>query len=143
MALLPAVVFGQEKVVIVRHGSTPEGDIIRARADAVLLLRQAELIGEKAYAQRLNNLIRECDVVYKRFSTRNKIGSEALANKFNYTFDIIRFNQQLADVRSELERNAIKQRTRIFPRRVGKSSKRWSVTETFVWRSAQAHLRKA
>jgi hypothetical protein len=33
------ILFGQDRVVVVRHGSTPEGDIIRARADAVLLLR--------------------------------------------------------------------------------------------------------
>ena len=66
---LPVVLVGQDKVVIVRHGSTPEGDITRARADAVLLLRQAQLVGEKAHAQRLENLIRECDVAYKQFST--------------------------------------------------------------------------
>ena len=109
----PVVLLGQNRVVIVRHGSTPEGDIIRARADAALLFKQAELTGEKAYAKRLDNLMKECDVVYKRFSTRNKIQKEALENKFERTFDIIRFNQQLADIRSELEQKGIMQRTRI------------------------------
>jgi hypothetical protein len=109
----PVVLLGQDRVVIVRHGSTPEGDIIRARADAILLLKHAELTGEKAYAQRLENLIRECDVVYKRFSTRNKIQKEALENKFDRTFDIIRFNQQLADIRGELEQTAIIQHSRV------------------------------
>lgn len=113
MIAIPAVLFAQEKIVVVRHGSTPEGDIIRARADALLLLRQAELTGEKAYAQRLDNLIRECDVVYKRFSTRNEMRTEVLEDKFDRTFDIIRFNQQLADLRGELEKKAILQRTRI------------------------------
>jgi hypothetical protein len=70
-------------------------------------------VGEKASAQRLDNLMRECDVVYKRFSTRNEMRKEALENKFDRTFDIIRFNQQLTDIRGELEQNAIKQRTRI------------------------------
>ena len=108
---LIAIMSGER--LIIRHGSTPEADIIRARADAVLLLKQAELTGEKAYAQRLDNLIRECDVVYKRFSTRNEMRKEALENKFDRTFDIIRFNQQLADIRGELEQKAVMQRTRI------------------------------
>jgi hypothetical protein len=109
----PAICFGQERLVIVRHGTTPEGDIIRARADAILLLRQAELVGEKAYAQRLENLIRECDVVYKRFATRNKMHKEALENKYERIFDIIRFNQQLADIRSEMEQQAVMKHNRI------------------------------
>ena len=111
--LIPAVLFGKDKTVIVRHGSTPEGDIIRARADAVLLYKQAELTGEKAYAKRLDNLIKECNVVYKRFSTKNAIRKEAQEDKFNRTFDVILFNQQLADIRSELEQKAIAHRTRI------------------------------
>lgn len=113
IVMTPTVLLGQDKVIIVRHGSTPEGDIIRARADALLLLKQAELTGEKAYAQQLENLIRECDVVYKRFSTRNEIRKEALEDKFDRTFDIIKFNQQLADIRGGLEHKAVIQHTRI------------------------------
>jgi hypothetical protein len=113
LSLIPAVLVGQDKVIIVRHGSTPEGDIIRARADAVLLLKQAQLVGEKAYAQQLENLIRECDVVYKRFSTGNEIRREALENKYERIVDIIKFNQQLADIRGELEQKAVMKHTRI------------------------------
>ena len=128
-ALIPAVLFGQDRdrhragrevdrhhagrEVVVGHGWTLEADIIRARADAVLLLKQAELVGEKAYSQRLDNLMKECDVVYKRFSTRNEMRKEALENKYDRTFDIIRFNQELADIRGELEQKAVMQRTRI------------------------------
>ena len=112
-SLLPALVVGQDRVIVVRHGSTPEGDIIRARADAILLLRQAQLTAEKVYAQRLENLIRECDVVYKRFSTRNEMRKEVLDNKYERTFDIIRFNQQLADIREQLEHKVVMQHTRI------------------------------
>jgi hypothetical protein len=108
-----SLLHGQDKVIIVRHGSTPEGDIIRARADAILALKQAQLIGEKAVAQRLENMLKECDVAYKQFATRNQLQKEALENKFNRTFDIIKFNQQLTEIRNELEHNAVMQHTRI------------------------------
>ena len=112
-ALTPDVLSAQKRVIIVRHGSTPEGDIIRARADAALLYKQAAFVGEKAYSQRLDNMMKECDVVYKRFATRNEMRKEALQGKFKRTFDVIRFNQELADIRSELEHKALMQRTRV------------------------------
>ena len=110
--IAPQMLYGQDRVIIVRHESTPQGDVIRAEADAALLLKQAELIGEKANAQRLENMMRECDVAQKRMITRNKTKG-TLESKFEHTFDVIRFNQQLADIRSELEQKALMRRTRI------------------------------
>ena len=43
----------------------------------------------------------------------SKIRKEALANKYERIFDTIKFNQQLADIRSELEQKAVMQRNRI------------------------------
>ncbi len=105
--------WGQEKVVIERHGSTPEGDIIRARADAVLAMKQAELIGEKAVAQRLENMITECDAARTRLSTRNQMSQEAFENSFTRAFDSIRFHQQLAEIRSSMQQNAAMRRTSV------------------------------
>jgi hypothetical protein len=107
-ALAPRVLQGQ----VIIHEVTPEGDIIRARADAALLYKQAELVGEKANAQRLNNMLKECDVAYKQMETRKKTKG-TLETKFERTFDVIRFNQQLADIRSALEHKATMQRTRV------------------------------
>lgn len=76
------------------------------------MLKQAELIGQKANAQRLDNMMKECDVSHKRMITRNKTKG-TLESKFGRTFDVISFNQQLADIRSELEQKALMQRTRI------------------------------
>lgn len=112
LVLSPRILLGQNKVLVVRHGSTPEGDLLRARADAVLALRQAELVGEKALTQRLENMIKECDVAYKRFATRQEVQKEALESKYGRAIDLIRFNQELADIRAELQRNGIMQRTR-------------------------------
>jgi hypothetical protein len=111
-ALAPQMLQGQDRVIIIRHESTPEGDIIRAGADAALLLKQAELVGEKANAQRLQNMMTECNVRYKQMRTRQKTGG-TLETKFEHKFDVIRFNQQLADIRRELEQKALMQRTRI------------------------------
>ncbi len=112
VALTPGVLCAQERVVIEHHVTTPEGDVIRAKADAALLLKQAELVGEKAQAQRLANMMTECDVRYKQMVTRNKTKG-TLETKYERTFDVIRFNQQLADVREELESKAVMHRTRV------------------------------
>ncbi len=109
---MPNVLRGQDRVVIVRHESTPEGDVIRAKADAALLMKQAELIGEVANAQRLDNMLKECDVRYKQMVARNQTKG-TLETKYGTTFDVIRFNQQLAEIRSELEQKAVMQRTRV------------------------------
>ncbi len=113
LCLMPSILHAQRRVEVYHHDSTAEGNILRGRADAVIALSQARLIHEQAIAQRLENLIRECDVVYKRFSTLSKIRKEALANKYEHIFDIIKFNQQLADIRSELEQKAVMKHTRI------------------------------
>jgi len=105
-----SIVFGQRGVVVVHHVSTPEQSILRARADAALTLAQAQLVGERALAQRLENMIRQCDVVYKQFATRKQIRNEALRDKFERTFDLIRFQQQLSGIRDELQRNAVMKR---------------------------------
>jgi hypothetical protein len=110
--LPPGVLCAQERVIIEHHTTTPEGDVVRAKADAALLLKQAELVGEKAQAQRLANMLSECDVAYKKMVTRNKTKG-TLETKYQRTFDVIRFNQQLADVREELEQKAVMHRTRV------------------------------
>lgn len=101
--MTPTVVHAQPRVEIYHHSSTALGDILRAKADAIVALRQAELIHERAIAQRLENLIRECDVVYKRFTTRNQMQTEHREHEFSEKFDHIKFNQQLAEIRSQLE----------------------------------------
>jgi hypothetical protein len=101
--LKSGILQAQTKVEIYHHNSTAEGDILRARADAVVALSQSQLIHEQAVAQRLENMIRECDVAYKRFSTRNQMEKERREHQFEMIFDSIKFNQQLADIRKELE----------------------------------------
>ena len=111
-ALTPGVLCGQERVIIEHHVTTPEGDVIRAKADAALLMKQAELVGEKAQAQRLANMLTECDVAYKKMVTQSKTKG-TLETRYQHTFDVIRFNQQLADIREELEQKAVMHRTRV------------------------------
>jgi len=102
-----------QQVVIVRHVATPEQSILRARADAALTLAQAQLVGENALAQRLENMIRQCDVVYKQFATRKQIRNEALQDNFDRMFNRIAFHQQLSAIRDDLQRNAVMKRTRV------------------------------
>ena len=55
---VPPILQAQPRVEIYHHNSTALGDILRAKADAVVALKQAQLIGEQALAQRLENMIR-------------------------------------------------------------------------------------
>ena len=59
---VPTILQAQPRVEIYHHNSTALGDILRAKADAVVALKQAQLIGEQVLAQRLENMIRACDV---------------------------------------------------------------------------------
>jgi hypothetical protein len=103
LCLMPSILHAQPTVEIYHHNSTAEGDILRARADAVIALSQAQLIHEKAVAQRLENMIRECDVAYKQFSTRNQMQKERMDQKYEMIFNGIKFNEQLLEIRRELE----------------------------------------
>lgn len=111
--LLASAVAAQDKVVVAGRGATPEGDIIRARADAVLALKQAELVGEKALAQRLDNMIKACDVAHTRMATRNQMQRDAARNTYDRTFDVIRFREQIGDIRSQLQQRALAQQGRV------------------------------
>jgi hypothetical protein len=110
--LLPGAVCGQDTVVVVGHESTPEAELIRAKADAALLQKQAELVGEVAKAQTLQNLMKECDLKYQRMLTYKKTKGTP-DSKFERKFDLIQFNQQLADIRGELETKTAMKRTRV------------------------------
>ena len=79
---VPTILQAQPRVEIYHHSSTALGDILRAKADAVVALKQAQLIGEKALAQRLENMIRACDVKHKQFSTRNQMQKERMEHQF-------------------------------------------------------------
>jgi hypothetical protein len=103
---LPNILFAQTKVESYHHDSTAEGNILRGRADAVVALSQARLINEQAIAQRLENMIRDCDVAYKQFSTRNQMQNERREHDAEMVFDSIKFNQQLLEIRRELELKA-------------------------------------
>jgi hypothetical protein len=52
--------------------TTPQADLIRAKADAELMKKQAELVGKIADAQQLDNMLKECDLAYKKMVSDQK-----------------------------------------------------------------------